>query len=219
MDLESAKKLSSLAYIIKCLKHYRNGVKAFIQFNEMYSENVNTLTERIFKITADLLKSADYSKYDLDNKSDKIKFLLFFQIYLTILFHTFNKFTVFSNILKTEGVEEPVKKIFVLFEKIIYSPLTVYHKLAAPRINKDNNEDNISEMSEQLQGESVIRMKINEVITINVENLPMLYKIYNKFYETVDKLLNYKCKLLKDQLIAYNNHLFIYYLYHFYNTK
>jgi hypothetical protein len=209
IDLDSEKKLSSLIYLIKCLKNYDNSFNIFIKFNEKLNENLNNLLERIVKITTDLLKTIEFTKYDLDNKVDKIKFLLFFQTFLMTIFHTLTKIVALNTYLKNEYITEIINKIYLSIEKLIILPLQVYNKISAPRSEGENNTS--SSDSEFAQGESIVRMKINEILTNNIENLPILYKIFFKFSDFNNKLNNFKLNKLNETLNSNNSQLFAYY--------
>lgn len=210
IDLDSEKKLSSLIYLIKCLKNYDNSFNIFIKYNEKINDNLNNLLERIVKITADGLKTIDFGKYDLDSKVDKIKFLLFFQVVLMSFFHVVSKLVAMDTCLKNNYISEIIDKLLSSVEKIIFLPLNVYNKISAPR---QNEQDNASDLySEFLQGESIVRMKINEVLTSNIEYLPILYKIYNKFSDTIRKLYGQRLNtVLNIQLNNFNLQLYQYY--------
>jgi hypothetical protein len=207
IDLNSEKKLSSLVYLIKCLKNYDRAFNIFIKLNEKINENLSNLLERIVKYTTEILKVTDLTKYDLDNKSDKIKYLLFFQIFLLIISHTFAKFIAFNSYLKNKEISEIISKFLTIIEKNLQLPLYVYFKMSFSKHETTVDDSN----TEFLPGESLIRMKINEILTNNLENLPILFKIYNKYSDSVYKLFDFKLESINSLLFNYSNQLYQYY--------
>jgi hypothetical protein len=209
MDLESESKISSLIYLLKCLRNYDQSTKILYKLSESYNENLNTFIDKTLKIIVDTMKIVDFAKYDLEGKSDKIKFLLFFQIFLMLISHNFTKILAIGNYSKERDQREIIEqKIIPLIENIILLPMQVYTKIAQPKQNSDSQS---TEHNEYILGESLVRMKINEILTNNTDNLPILYKIFHKFYEFTYKLSNVKLTNLSTQLMNYNNQLFSFY--------
>ena len=209
VDLDSSKKLSSLVYLVKCLKFYERGFNVFMKMNEKITENITNLLERTFRMVTDSLKMIDYSKYDMDNKTDKIKFLLFFQIFLLIVYHSYAKIAFIDKYVNNKEISEIISKILQTIEKTIFLPLVVYSKLTGFRRTSDENitDENV----EYAPGENLIRMKINEILIISIDYLPILYKIYYKFSDTVEKIHSNKLVTINNQLNTFNSHLFKYY--------
>ena len=97
----------TLIYYIKCLREYND--ESLLKLLNILIETINTsLTNflcKTFEIITEKLKliSLLLSKFNLEEKSDKIKFLLFLQIALTIIIHslikmsTLIKYTIKSN--------------------------------------------------------------------------------------------------------------------------
>jgi len=207
VDLDSEKKLSSLYYIIKCLSSYDKSINVFANIEEKFVENLNKLIESTMKILTEQLKYFDFSKFDLENSSEKLKFLLFFQIYLVILFHNFTKvFALNEFVTNNKKITEKCGEWLTLIEKAMLMPLMVYQKLAGPR-----NEESKEEMSDINLGDNLVRMKINEVLTINLEFFPILYNIYAKFSSEIEKFHKYKCVLINNHLSTYSKQLYDYY--------
>ena len=211
IDLDSDKKLTCLAYLIKCIKHYDNGVKVFKNINERMKLDFTKFLERTFKYISELLKFFDYSKYDIENSLDKVKFLLFFQNFLMVFFHTLTKIISVKNRVKNTDIQEKINILLLEIENVIIIPLTVYFKMAGPRGTSENFQ--LEENSEYFTAENLIRMKINETLHNSVDNLPMLLKIYHKFYENVEKLLKIKLTNLSKTLTNYNTLLYQHYSY------
>ncbi len=206
IDLDSEKKLTYLPYIVKCLRHYDNSFKLFVNFNDKMKLEFNKYLERTFKIITDLIKFFDYTKYDLENSLEKIKFLLFFQNFLIIFFHSFAKMASVKKYIFNSTIEEKINEYILELENIILIPLNIYFRIAAPRNTQENQQ--IEENSEYFTSENLIRMKINEILFTSVDNLPMLLKIYHKFSLNVEKLLNIKLKNVNKVLSNYNKILF-----------
>lgn len=209
IDLDSDKKLTSLPYLTKCIRHYENGLKLFINFNEKLKPQLIKFLERSFKTISEMLKFYDFSKYDLDNSLEKIKFLLFFQNYLLIFFHGFAKMSIMKNYIKNHNIQDKIDELLVELENFILIPLNVYFKISSPR--NTSEAQHIEENSEFFSAENLIRMKINEILYITVDNLPILLKIYNRFSINTEKLLNIKLKNLNKTLSNYNILLFQHY--------
>ena len=85
----------TLVYYIKCLREYND--ESLLKLLNILIETVNTslsnLLCKTFEIITEKLKliSPLLTKYNLEEKSDKIKFLLFLEITLTILMHSLIK--------------------------------------------------------------------------------------------------------------------------------
>jgi hypothetical protein len=209
VDIDSEKKLTSLVYLIKCLRFYDKTGNIAKKLLEKSAENITELLEKTIKMTTDSLKMVDYNKYDLDSKTEKIKLLLFFQIYLVTIFHTYSKVVAIDKFTKNKEVSEACGKILEIVEKNAFLPMIVYNKLTGFRQN--SNEADIDDNVEFLPGENVIRMKINEILVINIDNLPILYKIYYKFADSTEKIHANKLTSIYTQLTAFNNMLFKYF--------
>jgi len=208
MDLDSDSKISSLVYLVKCLRSYDQSTKILYKLSESYNENLITFVERILKKIVETLKIVDFAKYDLEGKSDKIKFLLFFQIFLMLVSHNLTKILGIANYSKERDQREMIEqKIIPLIENIILLPIQVYTKIAQPKQISDSQS---TDHNEYIQGESIVRMKINEILTSNIDNLPILYKIFYKFYEFTFKLSSIKFKTLSSNLTNYSIELFSY---------
>lgn len=207
IDLDSEKKLNYLPYLVKCLKHYDNSVRLFVQFNEKMKVEFNKFLERTFKCITDLIKFFDYAKYDLENSLEKIKFLLFFQNFLLVFFHSFAKMAAIKKHIKNISIEEKIDEFLAELESIIMLPLNVYFRMAAPR-NTQESQQNDTETSDYFTSENLIRMKINEILFTSVDNLPILLKLYHKFSLNVEALLGIKLKSVNKTLTAYNQLLF-----------
>jgi hypothetical protein len=206
IDLDSEKKLNYLPYLVKCLRHYDNSVRLFLQFNEKMKGEFNKFLERVFKCISDLIKIFDYSKYDLENSLEKIKFLLFFQNFMLIFFHTFAKMAAIKKHICNLSIEEKIDEFLAELESIILIPLNIYFRMAAPRNTQESQQ--IEETSDYFTSENLIRMKINEILFTSVDNLPILLKLYHKFSLSVEKLLGIKLKSLNRILTNYNQLLF-----------
>ena len=207
VDLDSEKKLSSLYYITKCLRVYDNCFNVFCLLNDQFIDNLNKLIENIMKILTEQLKYIDLSKFDLENSAEKLKFLLFFQIYLIILFHSLTKvFALNDFVTSNKEVNKIAMKWVSIIEKAILMPLIVYQRLAGPR-----NDENKDDTNDLFFGDNLVRMKINEVLTINLEFFPILYNIHDKFSNEIEKFFKYKCVLLNSYLSTYSKQLYDYY--------
>ena len=85
----------TLVYYIKCLREYND--ESLLKLLNILIETINTslsnLLCKTFEIITEKLKliSPLLTKYNLEEKSDKIKFLLFLEITLTILMHSLIK--------------------------------------------------------------------------------------------------------------------------------
>jgi hypothetical protein len=211
VDLDSEKKLNSLVYLIKCLRYYDKTGAIAKRLADNISNNITEMLEKIIKMTTDYLKMVDYNKYDLDSKTDKIKLLLFFQIYLVTVFHSISKIIAIDKFTKNKEVTESCQKMLETVEKNIFLPLVVYNKLTGFRQNTTSGENEIDENVEFAPGENLIRMKINEILVINVDNLPILYKIYFKFTESIEKIYSIKFANIFTQLSGFNKTLYKYY--------
>jgi hypothetical protein len=209
VDIDSEKKLTSLVYLIKCLRFYDKTGAVGKKLLDGAAANMTDLLERTIKMTTDSLKMVDYNKYDLDSKTDKIKLLLFFQIYLVTVFHTYSKIIAVDKFTKNKEVTEACGKILEIIEKNAFLPLIVYNKLTGFR--QGSNEADIDDNIEFAPGENVIRMKINEILVINIDSLPILYKIYYKFADSTEKIYSQKLTTIYTQLSGFNNTLFKYY--------
>ncbi len=206
IDLDSEKKLNYLPYLVKCLKHYDNAVRLFMQFNEKMKLEFNKFLERTFKCITDLIKFFDYTKYDLENSLEKIKFLLFFQNFLLVFFHSFAKMAAVKKQINSLSIEDKIEEFLLELESIIVIPLNVYFRMAAPRNTQESQQ--IEEASDYFTSENIIRMKINEILFTSVDNLPILLKLYHKFSLNVEKLLGIKLKSVNKTLSTYNQLLF-----------
>ena len=97
----------TLIYYLKCLREYNdeNLLKLLNIFIESINPSLINFLSKTFEIISEKLKyiSPLLSKYNLEEKSDKINFLLFLQIALTIIMHslikmnTLIKYTIKSN--------------------------------------------------------------------------------------------------------------------------
>lgn len=208
VDLDTEKKLSSLVYLTRCLRNYDRSFQVFLKINDRIHSELGSLLERTIKHTTEALKLVDFSKYDLDSKTDKLKFLLFFQIFLMIVFHTYSKLISIVNYVKNKEITELGTKLFTSVEKLSSLPLAVYYKMVGPRQSSEGNETSLE--VEYVQSESIIRMKINDILTNNIENLPILFKIYNKFCDSSFKLFDTKLTIVTDQLYVYSQQLYQY---------
>lgn len=209
IDLDSDKKLTSLPYLVKCIKHYENSVKLFRMLNDKMKIELIKFIDRLIKIISDQIKIFDFSKYDLDNSNEKIKFLLFFQNFFLIFFHTFAKINAINSEIEIDAdSQNKINSLLLELENLITLPLKIYFNMASPRENSSEEEKIVEENSEYFTIENLIRIKINQILTINVDNLPILLKIYYIFYQEVKKLTKFELKNLYKTINAYNQILF-----------
>ena len=121
----------TLVYYIKCLREYND--ESLLKLLSILIESINSsLNNFLFKTVEIINERLKYllpllSKYNLEEKNDKIKFLLFLQILLTILMHSLIKMnTLIKYVIKSN---KNIKSIFVdNFEEI--------------KENKDKNNEN-----------------------------------------------------------------------------
>ena len=207
IDLDSDKKLTSLPYLTKCIKHYENSIKLFLMLKEKLKIDLIKFMDRLIKIISEQIKQFDFSKYDLDNSLEKIKFLLFFQNFILIFIHTFAKINAIREKIQYDNDKEIQNKInFILLEIeiLIIMPLKIYFNLASPK----EEEKIIEENSEYFTIENLIRMKINQILLINIDNVPILLKIYHTFAHEVKKFTKIELKALNKTINNYNVILF-----------
>jgi hypothetical protein len=207
IDLDSDKKLTSLPYITKCIKHYENSAKLFCMIKEKMKIELIKFMDRLIKIISEQIKQFDFSKYDLDNSIEKIKFLLFFQNFILIFFHTFAKINAIKEKIQYNDDKEIQNKInFLLLEieNLIILPLKIYFNMASPK----DEEKIIDENSEFFTIENLIRMKINQILSIKIDNIPILLKIYFTFAQEVKKFTKIELKNLNKTINNYNIILF-----------
>jgi hypothetical protein len=100
-----------------------------------------------------------------------------------------------------------LKPLFLTVERFMLSPLNVYFKLAGPR----NERKSTLEDEHQMRLESLLRLKINECLIINIDFLVLLMKIYKKFSETTEKLYFHKFDLINNCLSVYNKQIYDFY--------
>ena len=151
----------TLIYYIKCLREYND--ESLLKLLNILIETINTsLTNFLcttFEIITEKLKllSPLLTKYNLEEKSDKIKFLLFLQIALTIIMHslikmaTLIKYVIKSNrnlisinvdnlneikenennnniIVNSKQFKSITNKIYSAYEKCLIMILLTFHK-------------------------------------------------------------------------------------------
>ena len=121
----------TLVYYIKCLREYND--ESLLKLLNILIESINSSLSNFLLKTVEIInEKLKYllpllSKYNLEEKNDKIKFLLFLEILLTILMHSLIKMnTLIKYVIKNN---KNIKSIFIdNFEEI--------------KENKDKNNEN-----------------------------------------------------------------------------
>ena len=121
----------TLIYFIKCLREYND--ESFLKLLSILIETINSSLNNFLCKTVEIINEKlkliypILSKYNLEEKNDKIKFLLFLQILLTILMHSLIKMnTLIKYVIKSN---KNIKSINV-------------ENLEEIKENKDKNNEN-----------------------------------------------------------------------------
>ena len=215
IELNSDKAINSLFYLIKCIKRYDNPeiIKTFIDklnlnLGNMITKGIKILTEQMKNMSSIL------SKYDLESKSEKIKFLLFTQTSLILLVHSVSKINYMIKALS------PMNKTYETQIYFNYELAAILPLISLQRgVNVKQEEviassvlSNFSyEQSDYYQCENFLRHKINEIPNLNVEYLPMMYKIYYHIYTECKEKYDIDFNNLKNILTLYTTQLYAYY--------
>ena len=215
IELNSDKAINSLFYLIKCIKSYAHPelIKTFIDklnltLGNMITKGIKILTEQMKNMSSIL------SKYDLESKSEKIKFLLFTQTSLILLVHSVSKINYMIKALS------PMNKTYETQIYFNYELAAILPLISLQRgVNVKQEEviassvlSNFSyEQSDYYQCENFLRHKINEIPNLNVEYLPMMYKIYYHIYTECKEKYDIDFNNLKNILTLYTTQLYAYY--------
>ena len=214
IDLNSEKKLHSLAYLIKCIQRYENSI-IMKKFVEQLNLNLANMVARGIKIMSEQLKniSALLNKYDLENKSEKIKFLLFTQTPLILIMHSISK--IYSLIQSIPPNKTNETQIYFCYELATILPLISLQRGVNVKQDEIIASSVLSgfsyEQSDYYQCENFLRHKINEMQNLSVENLPIIYKIYYQIYIECKKNYEIEFPNLKNILTLYTSQLYSYY--------
>ena len=221
--LNEKKDSSSLIYSIGCIKNFETE-KILELIVYKLDENFSSLIVRIMKIAGEQLRNLPIilNKFDMENKTEKIKFLLIIEIPLIIFAHTISKLnTLFRNIKDGKIVEIRLQKLEELLQKSCEKPLILllltFQKILYSRqeeLNSQNDNTNVSNQAgfySFIEAENSIRRKINEMQYLSVDYLPMLNKLIYQFSFECNK--NYKMKFnsLENKLEKFNDSLFQFY--------
>lgn len=214
IDLNSEKKLHSLAYLIKCIQRYENSI-IMKKFVEQLNLNLANMVARGIKIMSEQLKniSALLNKYDLESKSEKIKFLLFTQTPLILIMHSISK--VYSLIQSIPPNKTNETQIYFCYELATILPLISLQRGVNVKQDEIIASSVLSgfsyEQSDYYQCENFLRHKINEMQNLSVDNLPIIYKIYYQIYIECKKNYEIEFPNLKNILTLYTSQLYSYY--------
>ena len=178
--------INNISYIINCLLLNDKQAKQILsRFDASIKKNISALLINTYNITSSLILR--------NSKSELFHFLLYMQVPLIILYHSFEKINfIYQNCLYTKGIE----KISSYYEAVMCQQLITLHNY----IMNSNNTDNtfiFSLSSKNLlsstmifedfsKTESVYRHQLFEMnLFISNDKLPILYKNYeiiNKIY-------------------------------------
>lgn len=202
----------TLNYIIKCIKRYNNN-KIMSKFMEKLNSNLSSLLFNSVKLLSEQLKQLEplLLKYDISqDKHDKIKFLLLVQIPLIILTHSLIKTNMMSKHTQTN-----LTFINNCYEIAFILPLITFQGGINMKIDEVINIGKLTyysyEKSEFYHAQNILQLKINEMQNLNINSLPILYKIYNQFYIEFKDHYEIYFSFVKDILNKYTLGLYKYY--------
>lgn len=210
--------ITNISYIINCLLlNDKQSKQILSRFDSSIKKNISALLINTYNITSSLILK--------NSSSELFHFLLYMQVPLIILYHSFEKINfIFQNCLYTKSIE----KILSYYEAVMCQQLITLHNY----IMNSNNTDNtfiFSLSSKNLlsstmifedfsKTESVYRHKLFEMnFFISSDKLPLLYKNYeiiNKIYisnlnVSFLQIQNY-CSILTTQYFIQLKKTFIY---------
>ena len=210
--------ITNISYIINCLLlNDKQSKQILSRFDSSIKKNISALLINTYNITSSLILK--------NSNSELFHFLLYMQVPLIILYHSFEKINfIFQNCLYTKSLE----KISSYYEAVMCQQLITLHNY----IMNSNNTDNtfiFSLSSKNLlsstmifedfaKTESVYRHKLFEMnFFISSDKLPLLYKNYeiiNKIYisnlnVSFLQIQNY-CSILTTQYFIQLKKTFIY---------
>ena len=217
VEIDNNGTTNSLIYYLKCLRLFENP-NVLLIFSNNANKNISFLITNICKITGDSLKNLYniLNKYDLDNKIDKIKFLLFVQIFLIFIFHSLSKTVILlkyteNNNVKTEAnIKSSYEKMLLVFlytfQKFIYNKNEELNDLKPNDILSFKNE-----YKDFFDSENIIKKKLSEINNIGIETIPICYKLFYQFFIECEELLNVKFNQLYKSLEDLTKNLFKFY--------
>lgn len=210
LEVDSDKKISSLVYLIKCLGEYSKSKAILIKFQTRLNENLTLLLSNSIKVIHDQLKGIEHTltKYFLETKSEKIKFLLFIQVPMIILYHSLSKTQVLLSHLNITGFD--INKVYFAYECALCLPLMIFNRTVC--ILKQEEDITLFDLikNDFFNSEAVYKHKINDQPFVNIEYLPIAYKLYYQFgllakdsYQISFQNLNAILKKYTTQLYSY----------------